>query len=67
MTIWGNEQELGGIDYITEGLVIEYNRFMVTVPEEEQKAKPFPELKSLVDKLQARIDKVKKRSITKTE
>jgi len=57
----------GDIGYITEGHVIEYNRFMATVPEEEQTADPFPELKSLVDNLQARIDMVKRRSTTKTE
>lgn len=50
------------IDIISEGHVKEYNWFLTTVPEEEQEAEPFPELKSLVERLQVSIDRIKKRS-----
>jgi len=50
------------LDYSMGGRVAEYNLFLATVPEEEQQADPFPELKSLVERLQLRINEVKARS-----
>ena len=50
------------LDYVTEGHVREYRWFLEVVPEEEQVAEPFPELKALVERLQLWIDRVKARS-----
>jgi hypothetical protein len=50
------------IEYPMGTRITEYNWFLAAVPEEEQKADPFPELKDLIDRLKAAIDKVKARS-----
>ena len=44
------------IEYPMKSRVTEYNWFLSTVTEEELKADPYPELKALVDRLQALID-----------
>jgi hypothetical protein len=50
---------LSDIEYPMESRVTEYRRFIATVPEDEQKADPFPELEASVNQLQALIEKRK--------
>lgn len=50
------KKPLGDIEYPMKSRVDEYRRFLATVPEDEQKEPPFPELEAMVDRLQALIE-----------
>jgi len=52
-------KSLSDIEYPMQSRVDEYQRFIAAVPEDEQKADPFPELETLVNKLAALIEKRK--------
>ena len=54
------------IEYPMSSKVTEYNCLLAAVPEEEQEEAPFPELKDLINRLQAAIIKVKARSLPST-